>query len=37
MKIAKNTLAVTAALIGSVFLAVVNTLELPYLMVAANL
>jgi len=37
MKIAKNTLAVAVALIGSVILAVVNTLELPYLMVAANL
>lgn len=33
----KRALAVTVALIGGMLLAVVNSLELPYVMVAANL
>ena len=37
MKIAKNTLVVAVATIGSVVLVAVNALELPYMMVAANL
>jgi hypothetical protein len=37
MKTAKNTLLVAVATIGSVVLVAVNALELPYMMVAANL
>jgi hypothetical protein len=37
MKTAKNTLAVAAAMVCSILLVAVNALELPYMMVAANL
>jgi len=37
MKTAKQTLAVAAALITTTVLTVFSTLELPYMMVAANL
>jgi hypothetical protein len=37
MKTAKNTLAVVVAMIGSTVLVAVSALELPYVMVAANL
>lgn len=37
MKTAQQTLAVAAALIGTTVLTVLGMLELPYMMVAANL
>lgn len=37
MKTLKQTIALTAALIGTTVLTIASMLELPYVMVAANL
>jgi hypothetical protein len=37
MKTLTQTIAITAALIGTTVLAIASMLELPYIMVAANL